>query len=168
MENVNFSEHLVKLQPDLFCFALKLTENQEEANDLLQATSLKVLDNELSFTPDTNFKGWVCTIMRNLFINNYRKVIRDQVFFDKIENFSNINFLLDLSEEPFEASYDLMEMHKVLNSLPKEFKIPFFMYVSGFKYREISQKLNIPLGTVKSRIFVTRQKLQCILKDFRY
>ena len=66
-----------------------------------------------------------------------------------------------------EKAYDLKEMHRVVNTLPKEYKVPFAMHVSGFKYREIAEKLNLPLGTVKSRIFFTRQKLQEELKDFR-
>ena len=57
-------------------------------------------------------------------------------------------------------------MHRVVNALPKEYKGPFAMHVSGFKYREIAEKLEWPLGTVKSRIFFTRQRLQQELKDF--
>ena len=71
------------------------------------------------------------------------------------------------SSENTERAYDLKEMHRVVNKLPKEYRVPFAMHVSGFKYREIAEKLNLPLGTVKSRIFFTRQKLQEELKDFR-
>ena len=126
MKSLSFRKDLVGVQDELLRFAYKLTTDREEANDLLQETSLKALDNEDKYTPDTNFKGWMYTIMRNIFINNYRKVVRDQSHF-----------------------------------------IPFEMYLSGFKYREIAKKLNLPLGTVKSRIFFTRQKLQEELKDFR-
>ena len=58
-------------------------------------------------------------------------------------------------------------MNRIVNSLPREYKIPFSMHVAGFKYREIAEKLSLPLGTVKSRIFFTRQRLQQDLKDFR-
>ena len=117
--------------------------------------------------PDTNFKGWMYTIMRNIFINNYRKVGRDQTFVDRTENLYHLSLPQESGFESTESSYDLKEMHRIVNSLPKEYKVPFAMHVSGFKYREIAEKLNLPLGTVKSRIFFTRQKLQEELKDFR-
>ena len=147
MKSLSFRKDLIGVQDELLRFAYKLTTDREEANDLLQETSLKALDNEDKYTPDTNFKGWMYTIMRNIFINNYRKVVRDQT--------------------STERTYDLKEMHRVVNALPKEYRVPFAMHVSGFKYREIAEKLNLPLGTVKSRIFFTRQKLQEELKDFR-
>ena len=83
MKTVDFTQHLLSIQTELFRFAFKLTADREEANDLLQETSLKALDNEEKFTPDTNFKGWMYTIMRNIFINNYRKTVRDQTFVDQ-------------------------------------------------------------------------------------
>ena len=141
--------------------------DREEANDLLQETSLKALDNEDKYTPDTNFKGWMYTIMRNIFINNYRKVVRDQTFIDRTDNLYHLNLPQDAGFESTENAYDLKEMHRVVNALPKEYRVPFAMHVSGFKYREIAEKLNLPLGTIKSRIFFTRQKLQEELKDFR-
>lgn len=116
--------------------------------------------------PDTNFKGWIYTIMRNIFINNYRKVVRDQTFVDQTDNLYHLNLPRDNAFECTESAYDLKEMHRIVNSLPREYKVPFSMHVSGFKYREIAEKLGLPLGTVKSRIFFTRQKLQQELKDF--
>ena len=80
MKSLSFRKDLVGVQEELLRFAYKLTTDREEANDLLQETSLKALDNEDKYTPDTNFKGWMYTIMRNIFINNYRKVVRDQTF----------------------------------------------------------------------------------------
>ena len=78
-------------QEELLRFAYKLTANREEANDLLQETSLKALDNEDKFMPDTNFKGWMYTIMRNIFINNYRKIVRDQTYVDQTDNLFHLN-----------------------------------------------------------------------------
>ena len=167
MKTVDFTQHLLNVQSELFRFAFKLTADREEANDLLQETSLKALDNEEKFTPDTNFKGWMYTIMRNIFINNYRKVVRDQTFVDQTDNLYHLNLPQDASHESTERAYDLKEMHRVVNKLPKEYRVPFAMHVSGFKYREIAEKLGLPLGTVKSRIFFTRQRLQNELKDFR-
>ena len=86
MNNRTFTQDLLGVQNDLLRFAYKLTSDREEANDLLQETSLKALDNEEKYTPDTNFKGWIYTIMRNIFINNYRKVVRDQTFVDTTDN----------------------------------------------------------------------------------
>ena len=164
--NITFRNDLISVQDDLLRFAYKLTADREEANDLLQETSLKALDNEDKYTPDTNFKGWVYTIMRNIFINNYRKVMRDQTFVDQTDNLYHLNLPTDSVYESTERAYDLKEMHRIVNALPREYKIPFSMHVSGFKYREIADKLDLPLGTVKSRIFFTRQKLQQELKDF--
>ena len=166
MKTFNFTQDLLNIQSELLRFAYKLTADREEANDLLQETSLKALDNEDKYTPDTNFKGWMYTIMRNIFINNYRKVVRDQTFVDQTDNLYHLNRSQDSGFDSTESAYDMKEIHKVVNALPKDYRIPFAMYVSGFKYREIADKLNLPLGTVKSRIFFTRQKLQIQLKDF--
>lgn len=167
MKTVDFTQHLLSIQTELFRFAFKLTDDREEANDLLQETSLKALDNEEKFTPDTNFKGWMYTIMRNIFINNYRKTVRDQTFVDQTDNLFHLNLPQDSGFDSTEGAYDLKEIHRIVNALPKDYRVPFAMYVSGFKYREIAEKLGLPLGTVKSRIFFTRQRLQNDLKDFR-
>jgi RNA polymerase sigma-70 factor (ECF subfamily) len=167
MRTTDFTQNLLGMQPELRRFAMKLTADYEEANDLLQETSLKALDNEDKYTPDTNFKGWMYTIMRNIFINNYRKTVRDQTFIDQTDNLFHLNLPQDSGFESTEGNYDLKEIRKIVHSLPKEYRVPFSMYVSGFKYREIADKLGLPLGTVKSRIYFTRQRLQKELKDFR-
>lgn len=167
MRTADFTQNLLGMQTELHRFALKLTADQEEADDLLQETSLKALDNEDKYTPDTNFKGWMYTIMRNIFINNYRKMVRDQTFVDQTENLYHLSLPQDSGFESTEGNYDLKEIRKIVNSLPKEYRVPFSMYVSGFKYREIAERLGLPIGTVKSRIFFTRQRLQKDLKDFR-
>ena len=162
-----FAQNLLGMQSELRRFALKVTADPEDANDLLQETSLKALDNEEKYTPDTNFKGWMYTIMRNIFINNYRKTVRDQTFVDQTENLYHLNLPQDSGFESTEGNYDLKEIRRIVHNLPKEYRVPFSMYVSGFKYREIAEKLGLPIGTVKSRIFFTRQRLQKDLKDFR-
>ena len=162
-----FTQNLLGMQSELRRFALKLTADTEEANNLLQETSLKALDNEDKYTPDTNFKGWMYTIMRNIFINNYRKTVRDQTFVDQTENLFHLNLPQDSGFESTEGNYDLKEIRRIVNSLPKEYRVPFSMYISGFKYREIAERLGLPIGTVKSRIYFTRQRLQRDLKDFR-
>ena len=167
MRTANFAQDLLSVQTELLNFAYKLTADREEAHDLLQETSLKALDNEDKYTAETNFKGWIYTIMRNIFINNYRKALRDQTYVDQTDNQFYLNQNIDIEGDSTEGSYDLKEMRRIVNALPKEYRIPFSMYVSGFKYREIADKLGLPLGTVKSRIYFTRQKLQEELKDFR-
>ena len=162
MNTYSFRKDLLAVQEELLRFAYKLTADREEANDLLQETSLKALDNEDKYEPDTNFKGWMYTIMRNIFINNYRKIVREQTFVDQTDNQYHLSMPQDSGFASTEGAYDLKEMH----SLPRDYKVPFSMHVSGFKYREIAERLGLPLGTVKSRIFFTRQKLQEELKDF--
>lgn len=143
MNSMTFKKDLIGVQNDLLRFAYKLTSDREEANDLLQETSLKALDNEDKYMPDTNFKGWIYTIMRNIFINNYRKVVRDQTFVDQTDNLYHLNLPRDTAFENTESAYDLKEMHRIVNSLPREYKVPFSMHVSGFKYREIAEKLGL-------------------------
>lgn len=167
MKTATFAQNLLSMQTELLHFAYKLTADREEANDLLQETSLKALDNEEKYVAETNFKGWIYTIMRNIFINNYRKTLRDQTYVDNTDNPFYLNLGVDIEDDSMQGAYDLKEMRRIVNALPKEYRVPFAMYVSGFKYREIADKLNLPLGTVKSRIYFTRQRLQEDLKDFR-
>lgn len=164
---VNFANNLLSIQSELFNFAYKLTSDREAANDLLQETSLKALVNKEKYMDETNFRGWVYTIMRNIFINKYRKTLRNQTYVDQTDNMFYLNQGLEPEGDSIEKRYDLKEMHHIVNSLPKEYRTIFSMFVSGFKYREIAEKMNLPLGTVKSRIFFTRQRLQEQLKDFR-
>ncbi|KAA6323096.1 ECF RNA polymerase sigma factor EcfG [termite gut metagenome] len=161
---ISFRENLENVQKDLFRYALYLTYNQEDACDLLQETSLKALDNEDKFITESNFKAWVFTIMHNLFCNNYHKKEFERTHIDHPDNF----YLLHLIDSAYstDSTYDLKEVVRVLGSLQSEHRIPFSMYVSGFKYREIAEKLDLPLGTVKSRIFTARGKLQAELRDF--
>lgn len=167
MTNSIFEQNLVMAQSELYKFAIKLTANNEEADDLLQETSLKALDNKDKFQPETNFKGWLYTIMRNIFINNYRKSSRDKTYVDQTENLYHINLNRDYAIDYTESAYDIKEIHKAVHALPKEYRIPFAMHISGFKYKEIADHLGVPIGTIKSRIFFTRQKLQKELCDFR-
>lgn len=167
MRTATFTQDIVSIQEELRGFALKLTADYEDANDLLQETTLKALVGEDKYEAETNFKGWIYTIMRNIFINNYRKTLRDQTYVDKTDNHYYLNSGIAIETDSTEGAYDAKEMRNIVNTLPKEYRVPFSMFVAGFKYREIADKLNLPLGTVKSRIFFTRQKLQEALKDFR-
>lgn len=166
MKTMNFDNRLVNMQEELRRYACRLTIDPNEADDLVQETALKALTNRDKFTEGTNFKGWMYTIMKNIFINDYRKNAREQTYVDKTDNLHFIDSSQNLFADCIEKKYDNKELKKVIMSLPNDFRIPFVMFTSGYKYREISDKLNLPIGTVKSRIFSTRKRLQRDLKDF--
>ncbi len=166
--NKGFESKLIDLQNNMMNFALTLTSNREEAKDLLQETTLRVLDNQDKYYENVNFKGWVFTIMHNIFVNNYRRVVRSQTMIDQTDNLYHLNMPQDSGFDSPEGSYTVSEISKVINSFSDEYKVPFTMHVSGFKYEEIAQNLGLPIGTVKSRIFFARKRLQELLKDYQF
>lgn len=157
----------MNLQDNMLNFAYMLTSNREAARDLLQDTTLKALDNEEKYLDNTNFKGWVFTIMRNIFINNYRRVVRCATVIDQTENLYHLNLSQDSGLETPEESYGVNEITAVINTFPDSYRIPFSMHVAGYKYNEIAEKMQLPLGTVKSRIFFARKRLQMRFADYR-
>ena len=161
-----FEQMLVALQSNMLNFAYMLTSNRDDAYDLLQDTTLKVLDNEAKYADDTNFKGWVFTIMRNIFINNYRKVAREATMVDQTEDLYHLNLPQESGLETPEGGIAVDEITRAINSFSDEYRIPFSMHVSGYKYTEIAEQMDLPLGTVKSRKFFSRQRLQEMLKDY--
>jgi len=168
MNAPQIEEKLVGLQDNMMSFALTLTANRDDAQDLLQETSLKVLNNGEKFVDNVNFKGWVLTVMRNLFINNYRRITRSQAVIDGSVNLYNVQSLSETSFCSPEKQYDIQEIVDAIAALSEDLKEPFSQYLLGYKYYEIAENLGLPLGTVKSRIFFARQELQIKLKDFRY
>ena len=147
---------------------LSLQENMmNDAQDLMQDTTLKVLDNQEKFVDNVNFKGWVLTIMRNIFINNYHKIVRTQTVVDQDIDLYNLDIMNDSGFDNPDGAYQIQEITSAIESLNEELKVPFSMFVSGYKYNEIAEALDVPLGTVKSRIFFARQELKKKLKDFR-
>jgi len=154
-------EHIVSNNADyLKPFALTLTRDFETAKDLTQETLFRALANKDKYNPGTNIKAWLYTIMRNIFINDYRKKSRQNTVFDNTPN----DFLLDHNQSAVsnmaESNISLKEAKKAVESLPEIFKQPFVLYVEGYKYNEISSYLNEPLGTVKSRIHFARKLLK--------
>lgn len=166
--NKVFEDKLIDLQNNMMNFALTLTSNREEAKDLLQETTLRALDNKEKYYENVNFKGWVFTIMHNIFVNNYRRVVRSQTMIDQTENLYHLNMPQDSGFDSPEGAYTVAEIVKVINSFSDEYRLPFSMHVSGFKYEEIAQQLGLPIGTVKSRIFFARKRLQELLADYKY
>lgn len=164
---LTFKQRLLGLQSNLTIFAFQLTANKESAMDLVQDTTLKVLDNESKYVENVNFKGWVFTIMRNIFINNYRRKVRSATIIDTTEDFYHLNLSQESGFETPEGSFAAKEISAVINDFSQEYKVPFTMYIEGYKYSEIAEKLQLPLGTVKSRIFFARKRLQKELRDYK-
>ena len=166
-KKASFQTSVLKMQGNLLSFALKLTANQEEAKDLVQDTTLKALRSEEKFVENTNFKGWMLTIMRNIFINNYRKSARENTMVDSTEDLFHLNISQDSGIETPDGAYACNEISTLIAGFPVEYREPFSMHVAGYKYEEIAERLDMPLGTVKSRIFFTRKRLREILTDYR-
>jgi RNA polymerase sigma-70 factor (ECF subfamily) len=165
MTKVQFQQKILSLQDNMFHFALTLTANRDDAKDLLQETTLKALNNQDKFAENTNFKAWVLTIMRNIFINDYRKMVANQTVIDKTENLYHLNLPQDSGLDTPESSLSVQDITKAINKLDKDMKEPFSMLIAGYKYDEIAEKLNLPLGTVKNRIFLARKVLQENLRE---
>lgn len=163
----DFKSRLLSIQSRLFNYGVSLTSNREEAKDLLQETTLKALENHEKYVDETNFSGWLFTIMRNIFINNYRKAVNHQTIVDSTEDLYHLNLPQDSGFDTPEGSFTMKEITNAINQFSEEYRLPFTMYVTGYKYHEIAEKMNIPIGTVKSRIYITRQRLQQILADYR-
>lgn len=162
-----FQTKLLSIQSNLLNFAYLLTSNRDDAYDLLQDTTLKALDNEDKYVENVNFKGWVFTIMRNIFINNYRKVVRSATIIDQTEDLYHLNLPQESGLDTPEGAFAAGEINDAINSFSDDYRIPFSMHVAGYKYNEIAEKMNLPLGTVKSRIFFARQRLQKKLQDYK-
>lgn len=162
-----FKKELLGLQGNLMNFAFQLTTNKEAAEDLVQDTTLKVLDNSSKYVDNINFKGWVFTIMRNIFINNYRRQVRSSTIIDTTEDLYHLNLSQESGLTTPEGSYAAKEISEAINSFSDDYRTPFTMYLAGYKYSEIADKMGLPLGTVKSRIFFARKRLQTMLKDYK-
>ena len=167
MEATTFQNRLMGLQANLLNFAYMLTSNRDDAYDLLQDTTLKALDNREKYVDNTNFKGWVFTIMRNIFINNYRRIARSATVIDQTEDCYHLNLSQDSGLASPDGSYAAAEITSAINEFPEKYRVPFSMHVAGYKYNEIAEEMNLPLGTIKSRIFFARQELQKRFADYR-
>lgn len=162
---MNLSNSIADFSNDLKPFALKLTKDQEAANDLVQDTVVKALRYQKSYKTGTNLKGWLYTIMRNTFINAYRSKARKNTWLEPSDNLSKISNQLDYNQ----AEYSIMkeEIMEKLKSLSIELKLPIMMLHQGYKYDEIAKDLNIPVGTIKSRVFIARRLMRKSLAEYR-
>ena len=167
MTAVEFNHKLLSLEDNLERFALSLTSDRDKAKDLLQETFLKALAYREKFVSFTNLKAWTFTIMKNTFINDYRKAMRENTSMDNTKDLYHLNKVQETGFSNPDTSYAVNEIRKQIDKLDDDFRIPFEMHNQGYKYKEIAEKLNLKIGTVKSRIFFTRKKLMESLKDYK-
>jgi RNA polymerase sigma factor (sigma-70 family) len=159
MTTKEFQYRLVDLEENLMSFAYKLTSDREDAKDLVQETYLKALVNSDKFINENNLKAWTYTILKNTFINHYRRALRQNTFIDPTTEGFFLNSMPDSGSDDPDFIYTSKELAKAIESLDTGSKMPFKMHTEGYKYKEIAEKLNLKIGTVKSRIFFTRRKL---------
>ena len=166
MSTIEFNQMLVSNADFLKPFAIKLTRDTEDANDLFQETLYKALANHDKYNTGTNIKAWLFTIMRNIFINNYRRKVKQKTIFDNTPN----DFLIDMNQTAVsngaESGMRIKEIQKAITELPEIFKTPFLLYFDGYKYNEIAEVLTEPLGTIKSRIHFARKLLKDQISRF--
>lgn len=166
MTTIEFNHKLLSLEQSLKNFAYSLTMNGDDANDLVQDTFLKAITYRDKFQPNTNLKAWAYTIMKNTFINNYRKKVREKSFVDTTDDLYFLNLTDSIVHESPDSALRTKEISKSVKKLTNDHRIPFEMHTRGYKYKEIAEHMNLSIGTVKSRIFFSRKKLMESLKDY--
>ena len=166
MSTQEFNQLLLQNSEYLRPFAVTLTKDQETAKDLLQETMFRALSNHDKYSVGTNIKAWLYTIMRNIFINNYRRKSKQNTIFDNSPN----DFLLDHNQSAVvneaESNIRIKYIHAAIHNLPGIFKQPFMLYFEGYKYHEIADMLEEPLGTIKSRIHFARRLLKSQINKY--
>lgn len=170
MTNLEFTYSLQEALRHMKPKAFKLTRNSDEANDLLQETYVRAFTQKGKFSEGSNLNAWIYTIMKNIFINNYQRMMRRKTFIDTTE----LQFFINSPGKEQNSSIQNLEtdarneLKKALKLLQTEQRKPFLMYFTGYKYHEIAENLNIPLGTVKTRIHNARKFLQQYLKEYQF
>ncbi|MFN8266566.1 MAG: RNA polymerase sigma factor [Chitinophagales bacterium] len=167
MSVLNFKNEVKTATIVLKPHAMKLTRDINDAEDLIQETIVRALINEDKFQDGTNIRAWLFTIMKNIFINDYRKKSKRNTVIDTTENLYYLNTASTISNAG-ERTFVMNDIRNALLKISNELRVPFMMHYKGYKYYEIAEQLNLPLGTVKSRIFFARKELTSILgKDYR-
>jgi RNA polymerase sigma-70 factor, ECF subfamily len=164
VSTIEFQQQLIGLRQQLYYFALSLTKDRDNALDLLQESQMRALTYRDKFRDNTNFKAWLYTIMKNTFINDHRRDKRTRALMQSAERDRKTVVQVQTSSSA-EGSVRMAEIQRSLDRLDAAFRVPFEMHHKGFKYHEIAEQLNIPIGTVKSRIFQARQRLMEMLTD---
>ena len=166
MTSFEFNSRMIGMTTNLQRYATRLTGDPDMAMDLVQDTYLKALKFRDNFVEFTNLKAWIFTILKNTFINNYRHNLKENTIMDGTRDLFYINLPYDKGYISPESNYIAEEIEKEIDKLSNKFRIPFRMHLDGYKYHEIADKLGLNIGTVKSRIFLTRQILMSRLKDY--
>jgi len=167
MSTMEFTTRLDQLSAILHSFAYNLTKDSEAARDLYQETAYRAIKNKEKFSPGTNLKAWLFTIMKNIFINNYRRKMKANTIIDTTENQYYINSGKNTVKNGAYSNIMLTELTGMVDGLDESTRIPFQMHYEGYKYQEIADELSLPLGTVKSRIFFARKELKEMI-SYRY
>ena len=162
MSIINFQTEVKIATVVLKPHAMRLTRNMHDAEDLIQETIIRALTNEDKFQEGTNIKAWLFTIMRNIFINDYRKKSKRNTVIDTTDNLYYLNASTTISNVG-ERAFVMNDIRNALMKISNELRVPFLMHYKGYKYNEIAEQLNLPLGTVKSRIFFARKELKDML-----
>jgi RNA polymerase sigma factor (sigma-70 family) len=166
MDTKAFNLNIFSHKDSLFSFAFSFTKDTDDANDLFQETMLKAINYSSQFKEGTNLKAWLYTIMRNTFINNYRKSSKTDRIMTVTDDLTSDKLFLSASMNASEGKFVMDDIYKALEKLQPEYYIPFIKYFEGYKYHEIADDLKIPIGTVKTRIHVARQILKKQLRIY--
>ncbi len=166
MTAIEFNQQLINQSTPLKNFAYSLTLNSEEAQDLVQDTYLKAITYKDKFADATNLKAWLYTIMKNTFINTYRRSVKTRQVFTPTEDLTLVKPIAGTGMPGAESQINHKHISKAVEALEDDYKIPFTRYFDGYKYKEIADELDLPIGTVKSRIFLARKRLMSELKEF--
>lgn len=158
MTTIEFHNQFSFFKSALFSLAIKLTKSREDAEDLLQETALKAFKNRKTFQLGSNFKAWIMVIMRNTFINHYRKAKNKVQIAGPVDSFAYC--LNGNVANNGEVSLTIKELKSFILNLGKDYSQPFLLSYNGYRYDEIAEQLNIPIGTVKSRIFFARKRMR--------
>jgi len=164
MSTIEFNSRFDQMTVLLHSFAYNLTKNSEDAKDLFQETAFRAINNKEKFRVGTNFKAWLFTIMKNIFINNYRKKSKSKTIIDSTDNLYYINSGTSVVGNGANSNIMMKELTKIIDNLDEGLRIPFIMHYHGYKYQEIADQLDLPIGTVKSRIFFARKDLKEVIR----
>jgi RNA polymerase sigma factor (sigma-70 family) len=168
MKASQFDQQIATLRPALRGFSHHFTRDREESLDLVQDTLLKALTYRNNFRADINLKGWLFTIMRNTYINSYRKTKRERTLKDNTKELHYLNVEDTHTFNRPAESLEFKEMWRSVNAVKNELLIPFKMHTTGYKYHEIAEYLKVPIGTVKNRIFHARKEIQKTLAGLKH